>query len=627
MNKGVLFFLLIFINFAKPVFSQISLVSFSTGYFYPVDIKNCGDDRLFIVQQNGLIRICDTAGVKNTQPFLDITGRVRFVGSNDERGLLGLAFAPDYLTSGYFYVNYVALSDGHTKISRFHVDPLTPDSADPSSEEIILSISQPFTNHKGGHLGFGPDGYLYIGMGDGGSGGDPGNRAQNPDSLLGKMLRIAVNPSNPTYSIPSDNPFADGTQGAPEVWALGIRNPWRWSFDRLTGDLWIGDVGQNLIEEIDFQPAGSSGGLNYGWRCYEANAVYNSSGGCLPYSNYVPNVFQYNHTPYCSVTGGYIYRGSRYQELYGKYFFADYCRSDMRYLEANPSGGFSHTNLGLLGATSISGFGEDKNGEVYCAGLSSGTIYHIVSANCAPVSTINAGKDTLDDCSTGTVDLLVPQGAGSIYQWVFNSNNVGTGNSLAATQQGTYFVTVTNQSCTSTDSIYVKFSPGINLNVSGLDTLYCVYNPTVNLLPNYIGGTFSGPGTNGSIATFNPAAAGLGLHTIQYSYTTQTGCPFTFSKNVRIDACLNVPENKWTNTIAVFPNPSNGDFFLKVFVLAEKRFSMEIQDITGRIIYDESYVIGTGENQITVQAGLSQGIYNVKFSDDVSTSSQKLIIR
>jgi hypothetical protein len=154
-----------------------------------------------------------------------------------------------------------------------------------------------------------------------------------------------------------------------------------------------------------------------------------------------------------------------------------------------------------------------------------------------------------------------------------------------------------------------------------------VYNPTVNLLPNYIGGTFSGPGTNGSIATFNPASAGLGLHTITYSYTTQTGCPFTFSKNVRIDACLNVPENKWTNTIAVFPNPSNGDFFLKAFVSTEKRFSMEIQDITGRIIYDESYVIGTGENQIPVQAGLSKGIYNVKFSDDTSTSSQKLIIR
>ena len=627
MKKSILFFSLILTYFSKPTYAQISLASFSTGYFYPVDIKNCGDDRLFIVQQNGLIRISDTAGIKNTQPFLDITGRVKFVGSNDERGLLGLAFAPDYLTSGYFYVNYVALSDGHTHISRFHVNPATPDSADPSSEEILLSISQPYTNHKGGHLGFGPDGYLYIGMGDGGSGGDPENRAQNPDSLLGKILRIAVDPLNPTYSIPPTNPFANGVQGRPEVWALGIRNPWRWSFDRLTGDLWIGDVGQNAIEEIDFQPAGSPGGLNYGWRCFEANTAYNSTGGCQPYSSYVPNVFQYNHSPYCSVTGGYIYRGSRFQELYGKYFFTDYCKADIRYLEANPGGGFSQTNLGLLGAASISGFGEDKNGEIYCAGLSSGTIYHIISANCAPVSTINAGKDTLDDCSSGNVQLLVPSGNGNTYQWLFNGNIVGTDSSISATQQGTYFVTVNNQTCTSTDSIYVKFTSGINLTVANLDTLYCVYNPTVNLLPSYLGGSFSGPGTNGLIATFNPALAGIGLHTITYSYTTTTGCPFSFSKNVRIDACLNVSENKWTNTISIFPNPSEGDFYLKVFASKEKKFSMEVQDISGRIVYAETYVIDAGENQIPVQASLSKGIYSIKFTDAASSSSRKFIVR
>ncbi|HPD52857.1 MAG TPA: PQQ-dependent sugar dehydrogenase, partial [Bacteroidia bacterium] len=240
--KKVLCVLVSLIGLTVPSMSQVTLTPFASGFTSPVDIKNCGDGRIFVLEQNGQINILDTAGNINPVPFLDIVGRVLYSG---EQGCLGLAFPPDFATSQVFYVNYTRRPDGDTRISRFHVSATNPDSADANSEEILLTIHQPYSNHNGGHIQFGKDGYLYIGMGDGGSGGDPENRAQNPDSLLGKMLRIAVDPSNPTYSIPPTNPFAGNPSlGAEEIWALGVRNPWRWSFDRATGDLWIGDVGQ-----------------------------------------------------------------------------------------------------------------------------------------------------------------------------------------------------------------------------------------------------------------------------------------------------------------------------------------------------------------------------------------------
>lgn len=625
MIKRFIPLLFLFSLCSGEIFSQIDLVSFSTGYSSPVDIKSCGDDRMFIVEQRGTIQICDTDGVKNAQPFLDIITRVKYVG--DERGLLGLAFPPDYLTSGYFYVNYVALSDGRTRISRFHVDSLTPDSADASSEEILMTIYQPYTNHKGGHLAFGPDGYLYIGMGDGGSGGDPQNRAQNKDSLLGKLLRIDVNPSIPTYNIPPTNPYADGIQGSPEIWGIGLRNPWRFSFDRLTGDLWIGDVGQVSIEEIDFQPAGSPGGLNYGWRCYEGNANYNTSGGCPAYNQTVAPVFQYSHSPYCSVTGGYIYRGAKFQELYGKYFFTDYCRADMFYLEPDGTGGFSDTNLGILGgSSSISSFGEDKNGEMYCCGLNSGTVYRLISQNCAPVATINAGIDTVDQCGTGSADLSVPLGNGFNYLWVYNgTDTVSTAHTFSATQLGSYVVTVENQGCTSTDTIVVKSSPNINLNFAGLDSMYCIYNSSANLAPNYLGGTFTGAGMNN--ATFNPAVAGLGNHSITYTYANASGCVYTYSQSVIVDACVSIPESHWINSISVYPNPAEDNFSLSAFTQSEKDLKMDIYDVTGSLVMAEHFKLNVGENLIPVETEFSKGIYFIVFSDVQSTSSVKLVIR
>ncbi|MCS6781435.1 MAG: PQQ-dependent sugar dehydrogenase, partial [Geminicoccaceae bacterium] len=236
-----------------------------------------------------------------------------------------MAFAPDYATNGRFYVYYVNVA-GDLVIARYHVST-NPDVADVNSEQIVLTIPHPIhNNHNGGQLAFGPnDGLLYIGPGDGGSGGDPPNNAQNPAQLLGKLLRINVEAGNPvTYTIPTTNPFTQTSGYRGEIWALGLRNPWRFSFDRATGDLFIADVGQYAWEEVNYQPANSNGGQNYGWRCFEGNADYNTS-GCGPRGNYTFPVSAYGRDQGCSVTGGYVYRGALYPNLTGRYLYSDFC--------------------------------------------------------------------------------------------------------------------------------------------------------------------------------------------------------------------------------------------------------------------------------------------------------------
>jgi glucose/arabinose dehydrogenase len=352
--------------------ASLTLTPFASGFDNPVDISNAGDNRLFIVEQQGYIKIVDTGGNIYPIPFLNIDDRVK---SEGEQGLLGLAFHPDFSENGFFYVNYTGAADS-THISRFSVDPLTPNQADPESEMKLMTIYQPYQNHNGGELVFGPDGYLYIGLGDGGAGGDPGNRAQNPMEFLGKMLRIDVNGGLP-YSIPESNPYYGRQDTLGEIWAMGLRNPWRFSFDRVTGDLWIADVGQNEIEEINFQPASSSGGENYGWRCYEGNNAYNTE-DCLSPGNYTFPIHQYDHssTGSCSVTGGFVYHGTQYPTYYGMYFFADYC-SDKIWTLSNESGFWSPELMGQFQGNNFSTFGEDVNGRLYIAGHSSGIIYYL----------------------------------------------------------------------------------------------------------------------------------------------------------------------------------------------------------------------------------------------------------
>ncbi len=326
----------------------------AAGFLRPVDIQNAGDGtgRLFVVEQAGRILLVKDGRILPT-PFLNIIDQVG--SSGNEQGLLGLAFHPRYAENGLFFVNYTDRR-GNTVIARFQVSA-DPDLADPASETRLLYVEQPYENHNGGVLAFGPDGYLYAGLGDGGAGGDPLGNGQRTDSLLGKILRLDVNSGDP-YAIPADNPFGS------EVWAYGLRNPWRMSFDRSTGDLWIGDVGQGDWEEIDILPAGSPGGANFGWNLMEGNHPYEGEaqpGLLLP-------VAEYSHADgYCSVTGGHVYRGADLPEWRGIYLFGDYCTGTVWGLIRSADGWQAQVlfETGLR----ISSFGVDQAGELYVADL------------------------------------------------------------------------------------------------------------------------------------------------------------------------------------------------------------------------------------------------------------------
>jgi len=394
--------------FQKPVLAQetnllpaVNLTEVGTGFARPLFVTHAGDGsgRVFIVEQAGKIYILgsDLSGI----PFLDIEDRVLSPasGGGGEEGLLSLAFPPGYGDKGYFYVYYTMLN-GDNVLSRFSLSG-DPNIADSNSEEKILVLAHPdYSNHNGGQLAFGPnDGYLYIGLGDGGGGGDPLGNAQDPSSLKGKLLRIDVEMSSGNtgsgvgdyvyyypvffgslstkpYAIPVDNPFVENSDFRPEIWALGLRNPWRFSFDRSTGDLFIGDVGQGRWEEVNYQPASSSGGENYGWNIMEGEECYNAA-SCDTTGLTLPvHVYQIYSSDHCAVTGGYVYRGGDYPELGGVYIYGDFCSGDIWGLQKD---GDQWQNEPLA-ATSyrISSFGEDEAGEIYLTDLAGGGVYKII---------------------------------------------------------------------------------------------------------------------------------------------------------------------------------------------------------------------------------------------------------
>ncbi len=367
---------------------DLALQQVVAGLASPVAVRHAGDGsgRLFIVEQAGVIRIWDGAILLPT-PFLDITALVD--SSGFEQGLLGLAFHPDYAVNGFFYVNYTrdpGAGLDRTVVARYQVSA-DPNVADPASAVTLLEIEQDFGNHNGGDIHFGPDGYLYIGMGDGGSGGDPNNRAQDLGELLGKMLRIDVDGGGgapdcglvTNYTVPLNNPFRNGPGGnCDEIWSLGLRNPWRWSFDRLTGDLFMGDVGQSAVEEIDFEPWTSSGGMNWGWRCYEGSLPFNTS-GCGPPANYDFPILEYSQgSGDCSVTGGYRYRGSVIAGLFEVYVYGDWCSGRIWFGTESSPGTWS-ASVWLDTSFAIGTFGEDERGELHLADHAGGTIQRFVS--------------------------------------------------------------------------------------------------------------------------------------------------------------------------------------------------------------------------------------------------------
>lgn len=352
-------------------FPSVALVDPIGGFDRPVHVTNAGDgsNRLFVVEQKGRIMIVRN-GVRLPTPFLDIRDRVSCCG---ERGLFSVAFPPGYATKGHFYVAHTD-AEGDLVVKRYRVTA-DPDVAAPSSEQLILEVDHPVTVHFGGQLAFGPDdGYLYVGLGDGGDAGDPANSAQNPRDPLGKIFRIDVESGVAPYAIPPDNPFVANPAYLPEIWALGVRNPWRFSFDRLTADLYIGDVGQNLYEEVDYQAAGSPGGENYGWRLMEGDQCFGAS-TCDRTGLTLPVVTYDHYDGNCSVTGGMVYRGAQQPALSGLYLYGDFCSGRIWGLRRDGAG----WKVGQLHQQDlrIVSFGEDEQGEVYLADLRSGSVYRI----------------------------------------------------------------------------------------------------------------------------------------------------------------------------------------------------------------------------------------------------------
>lgn len=352
--------------------TTIRLEKIGEGFHSPVYVTSPpGDSRLFVVEQAGRIRVMKN-GRTLPVPFLDIASSV---SSGGERGMLSMAFHPDYRTNGWFFVNYTD-RNGDTHIERFKVSS-NPDVADASTARLILKVDQPYSNHNGGLVMFGPDGMLYIGMGDGGSGGDPHGNGQNPRALLGKMLRINVSKAEP-YTIPVGNPYANGAGGAPEVWAIGLRNPWRFAFDRPTGLLYIADVGQDRSEEVDVAPANKAG-INYGWNIMEGLRCYRTPG--CSHAGLEPPAVAYDHGGgVCSVIGGYVYRGRRVPQIVGTYFYSDYCAGWLRSFRYENGSATEKRSWSMENIGNVVSFGEDSSGELYIV-AENGKIYRFAGVS------------------------------------------------------------------------------------------------------------------------------------------------------------------------------------------------------------------------------------------------------
>jgi len=428
--------LLVLTNVSFISSQEIILDPVIGGFEIPVDITHAGDDRLFIVEKTGAIKILLANGTVLPSPFIDLDPIVN--SQANERGLLGLAFHPNYAANGFFFVYYTNAS-GATVVSRFSVTS-DPYVADPSSEKIIFTTPQPFNNHNGGCIKFSPDdGFLYIGIGDGGSFGDPQDNGQDGLSYLGKILRIDINGMG-AYDIPQSNPFIDDPMTRDEIWSTGWRNPWRFSFDRETHDMWVGDVGQNEWEEIDFESPGD-GGRNYGWRCFEGNVQYNFK-DCDAGDEFTFPVFVYANSSFnkgCSVTGGFVYRGQDYPSLFGSYIFADFC-SGQFWTTRKSDCGFV-TNENYRGERNeYSALGEDVNGELYVAALGEGRIYKITT-ECDLNITASITAPSCLGATDGRIDLEIT--ASSAISSILWSTGVGT-EDLTEVTEGEYTVTVTD---------------------------------------------------------------------------------------------------------------------------------------------------------------------------------------
>lgn len=607
---------------AQP--GQVSITNFSSGYNAPLYLTHAGDERIFVVEKDGRIRICNQAGVKNSTPFLDINVPVGSGGS--EQGLLGLAFHPNYKQNGYFYVNYTNTS-GNTVIARYSVSAADSNIADPNSALILMTINQPFSNHNGGCLAFGRDGYLYIGMGDGGSGGDPQNNGQGQNTLLGKMLRLDVNGPG-AYSIPYSNPYQGASAVPDEVWGFGVRNPWRFSFDRLNGDLWMGDVGQDVWEEINYTAYNSDPAPNYGWRCYEGNASYITS-GCQPAGNYDMPIYVFSHSNPngCSITGGYVYRGGRYASLWDTYFFTDYCSGNLWETRPNGSGGFNTVQTENYVDYEMVSLGEDVYGELYMIAINQGIVYHLADTTTAPIAAI-MGDTAVVTCNS-VWTLQAASHSSLSHQWQLNGADiVGADTSfLNVSAPGLYrVITSANGFSDTSGTVNVSFgvAPIASISIPTVD--FCDFEPPVSLTGAPGGGLYTGPGVVGN--TFGPMIAGVGTHTLVYSIDNGNGCADTAAVTVIVNLCVGTKPADLLPGFTAYPSPAYDEL---VFRFANENASLlewELLDIQGRprVQGRENLAIGLFQHALNVRE-LPQGLYLLRLRLDGQAYTRAVIVQ
>ena len=609
-----LFFLSLFNSWAQP---KPDAVLIASGFLEPVDIVNAGDERLFIVERAGKIKILfPDNSVTN---FLDITG---IVGSDGgEQGLLGLVFHPDYSENGFFYVNYTDLL-GDTHISRFSVSPGNPDNADSASELNLLFMDQPAANHNGGDLNFGPDGYLYIFMGDGGGAGH--NRAQQIiDNKFGKILRIDVDGGTP-YAIPPDNPYV-GVPGDDEIWVVGLRNPWRCNFDPLTGDLYLADVGSESWEEINVIKSDTAEFFNFGWKCYEGNMLRPGPLCDTIIPDFDFPVFVYPHdidSGGFAITGGFVYRGSEFPDLYGKYIFCDYVSGNFWTMQETAPAVWNIEFYGYV-VDHITSFGEDVNGELYACVNQTGNIYKIIdkceSFNLSATIT-DASASTINN---GVIDLIL---AGGESPFLFNWSNGSTTEDISALSAGDYNVTVIdNNGC-------IKLFTGNIINLCGPATGIIATPTASSVAINWddVGAVGYrilykpvGPGAYTQLNTpvSNINISGL-LPATSYTYKIKNKCPGApgiFTTNGNFTTLL--LKNSWEdvqNTIIIYPNPADDKIYFNG--ITELNL-ISISDINGSVVKTQLVKI----NGFVEIADLTPGVYIIKFTNEWQEKVYKFI--
>ena len=591
-------------SMAQPI---IDLELITTGFNEPVDIASAGDERLFIVSRHGTIEILYPDLSVST--FLDIDDRVGSGGG--EQGLQGLVFHPDYASNGFFYVNYTDTL-GDTHISRFSVSAGDPDLADPDSELLLIYADQPANNHNSGDLNFGPDGYLWLCTGNGG--GPANGNAQDTTSILGKVLRIDVDGGSP-YAIPADNPFI-GEPGVDEMWALGLRNPWRFSFDRLTGDLWIADVGGAIKEEVNFRPVSSGGGENYGWQCYEASY---QSALCDTSIDFTFPIFEYNHNPFTggyAITGGFVYRGNAYPHLYGYYTTIDYVTGNAWALHSDGMGGWLVDTLGFL-VDHITSFGEDQNGEIYACEKDAGNIYRLKDLCGSFALTSDITDETALGVSDGSIDLTVTGGnAPYSISWSTGASS----EDLSGLSADTYTVTVTDDlGCVQTGVFEVAqlCGPAIDVQVSDITTS----SATISWSPSGAGlykvQYITMGGTPGQITTPDTSVTLSGLDAgAVYVFRVRNKCSGTTATYTASGAFMTDPlRDGMVSGLEVFPNPTTGLLYLQSDM---QDTPVLIRDVSGNPVMQYSVC-----PEVIDLSGLPNGIYIL----EIHGRSQQIILQ